>query len=141
MIEFHEGAHFLNSRFGYAEVCKSDRKPRSADFHSAQFNGIAEFRGSRFKANACFQHVNFGDAVFDGVQVGGDLDLTGAFFTSSERLGPLVTAQTLNLNRVRFDNPIQIEAAASAVTFQHAVFNRNATLLLRYAQINLAVVC
>jgi hypothetical protein len=55
-------------------------------------SALAHFRSVRFAA----------DTRFDGAQVGGDADFSGAQLDTTERLDPIVVAQPLSLARARF---------------------------------------
>jgi hypothetical protein len=131
---FGGNAWFSEACFGGMKISESDERPRSADFTGAQFTGVAEFQNVRFNGDALFPHAHFEHGpMVSGAQVSGDLDFSRAQFADSERLGPVAVAGSLRLGRARFDRVAQVEAAASAVFCHHAIFERPASLLLRYA--------
>jgi len=132
---FGGNAWFSEARFGGMKISESDERPTSGDFTGAQFTGVAEFQNVRFNGDALFPQAHFDHGpMVSGVQVSGDLDFSQAQFTDRERLGPIAVAGSLRLGRARFDRvAAQVEAAASAVFCHHAIFERHASLLLRYA--------
>src|SRR6266511_2554607 len=60
-----------------------------------------------------------------------------ARFGSAERLGPIVVARTLDLDRAVFEQATLVEAAAAGVTCRRATFAKHATLRLRHATVSL----
>ncbi len=132
--QFQANAWFNGSRFDGAKISETDDRPRAADFWGAVFSGGAEFDQARFGGHVLFRQARFeGGIVLHGVQVNGNLELSEAQFAGCELLGPATVAQTLRLDRARFDHAVQIQAAAEGVMCQHATFTRHATVLLRYA--------
>ena len=131
---FASNAWFSDAHFGGMKINESDRQPGSADFTGAQFSGVTEFQNARFGGDVRFSQAHFDHGpMISGVQVNGDLDFGQAQFADCDRLGPAAVAGTLHLGRARFDSVTQVETAATAVLCPHAVFERHASLLLRYA--------
>ena len=131
---FTTNVWFSEARFSGMKISESDRHPRSADFTGAQFSGMTEFQNVRFGGDAQFSQVRFDHGpMISGVQVSGDLDFGQAQFADCDRLGPAAVAGTLQLGRAQFGSATQVEAAAAAMFCPHAVFERHASLLLRYA--------
>lgn len=133
---FADNVWFSGAHFGGIKISESDHHPRSADFFDARFSGVTEFQNARFGGDAQFSRAHFDhDPTFSGVQVSGDLDFSQAQFADCDRLGPVAVAGTLQLGRTGFGTATQVEATATAVFCPHAVFERHASLLLRYAQV------
>ncbi len=77
------------------------------------------------------------DAMFSGAWFGGDTWFDAVQFKGTGRLGPLLTATLLDLDRATFDRAVLIEAASPQISCVDAHFADAAILRLRYADIAL----
>ncbi|MER7901473.1 pentapeptide repeat-containing protein [Streptomyces sp. NPDC096046] len=96
-------------------------------FDYAQFSDTIDFEGTTFTGNAQFYWTTLtGDARFGGTQ-----------FKDSPRLGPLVCAKQVVLDRAVFQQPVTVEIVARQVSCARTRWAATATLYLRYAELNL----
>jgi uncharacterized protein YjbI with pentapeptide repeats len=130
--KFRKAAWFSDARFGGIQL--GENSPvQSADFTTSEFHGLVEFHMARFDGDATFQDATFTNPWFHGAQFHGDLRFNSARFGSTERLGPIVVAKALYLDRAVFDQAVQIEATAAGVVCTRVTFAKHATLRLRHA--------
>ena len=151
---FSKAAHF-----GNAEFKESHPHKEAATFRGTRFMALAEFRTARFAAKAEFDQAVFEssalfqDAHFEATGRFSRCDFAGitefhrtefkeavfaaAEFRAARELGPFVSTDTANLTEAKFHAPISIKAAAHHVNGARAVWYSSASLLLRYATVDL----
>ena len=139
--QFAGGAGFSGARFSVSAWFGDQEQ-------GASFGGLTCFDGAEFRAASCFQSAHFtrnatfnntwfsGKAEFAGARFAESAQFTGVRFDRAEHLGPLVARDVLALDEATFEQPVLIEAAATAVTARHSVF-ADATFRLRYAAVEL----
>jgi hypothetical protein len=155
---FHDGAGFDGAIFhgdagfngatihggaGFYEVTFQG----GAEFVGATFHGDAGFGGVTFHGNAWFDEVTFhGNAWFYGAtfQRGAGFDgatfqrgagFVGATFEQAREFGPLLAYRGLELDKVQFAQPVQIEASTIGVRCGGARFAGGVQFLLRWARV------
>ncbi|MFD7915123.1 pentapeptide repeat-containing protein [Streptomyces sp. NPDC059752] len=136
--EFSGGASLLgavfseDARFGEALFAGDAR------FGAAKFSDSADFSGAAFSGEAAFGRAAFsGGAVFGAATFSTGASFSGAEFETLSRLGPLACQGELDLSGARFGGPVTIEAATALLTCVRARWDSTATLLLRYATVDL----
>ncbi len=145
--QFEGGASFQSAEFGQATWFSGTQFSRiklvenypdhSADFTASQFQGLVEFHLARFDGDVTFRDATFVNPWFHGAEFMGNVGFNKARFGSAERLGPIVVARTLDLDRAVFEQATLVEAAAAGVTCRRATFAKHATLRLRHATVSL----
>jgi uncharacterized protein YjbI with pentapeptide repeats len=132
---FKGNAQFDRATFegtaGFAEVTFGGE----AGFGGVTFGGEAGFGGAIFKGNAEFQEATFKADARVAATFEGRARFDGATFEAARDIGPLVAWRGLSLDRVTFQQPVQIEASAAAVCFRSARFQDRTQLRLRWAQV------
>ncbi|MFE1877782.1 pentapeptide repeat-containing protein [Streptomyces sp. NPDC059496] len=109
-----------------------------ARFVGATFSDSADFSGAAFSGEAAFGRAAFsGGAVFGAATFSTGASFSGAEFETLSRLGPLACQGELDLSGARFGGPVTIEAATALLTCVRARWDSTATLLLRYATVDL----
>ena len=146
---FGKFADFVDTYFATTAVFEGAEFAELAMFAGAQFAGDVRFNEARFDQDAWFGRVRFTrivmfsrarfseDAMFSGAWFGGDTWFDAVQFKGTGRLGPLLTATLLDLDRATFDRAVLIEAASPQISCVDAHFADAAILRLRYADIAL----
>jgi uncharacterized protein YjbI with pentapeptide repeats len=107
-----------------------------AFFTEARFCGHAAFDRAQFSGPAGFDHAEFeAEAQFTGVQFGPLASFVQAQFKGPEWVGPLSAAGEVVFDKAAFDNTVQIEIAAAALTTVRTTFRAGATIRARFAAI------
>ncbi|MEV6976623.1 pentapeptide repeat-containing protein [Kitasatospora sp. NPDC093806] len=157
--EFVQQAMFLEAVFG-SSVTAYRATFRQAQFHRAEFAGLAGFALARFEGEAHFSQAQFGGEArfsqatgeglmdFTAASFAGDLDVAGmtctnlglsrTVFEKRVHLGVPMCTGTLNLTDARFKEGVVVRAVAAVVDAQRARFDSTTTFQLRYAQVRLA---
>ena len=91
---------------------------RWADFRQAVFGGEAKFGGAQFDRRARFARAAFTSSV----------SFAGATFIRARTLGPVVVSHELVLDRVVFEAPVHILAAATLVSLRGTQFRSLTTI-------------
>ncbi|KMS73102.1 hypothetical protein ACM01_20300 [Streptomyces viridochromogenes] len=128
-----DGAHFSGDAW-FAQTQFS-----GAWFDAARFSGDAWFIHTRFARTAGFIRAEFsGHTWFEGAQFSDIARFTGAQFTAASWLGPVVCAKELDLSGALFEVPVTLQIAARMVRCGRTRWESTATLLLRYAKVDLS---
>jgi uncharacterized protein YjbI with pentapeptide repeats len=120
--------------------------PLEVDFSWATFEGDALFSGATFQ-DAGFTKTTFqGDAAFLGVKFQGDAEFgqatfqgaavfAGSTFERAQQFGPLLAYESLNLDIVRFAQPVRIEVSTIWFCCRWARFPGGVQFRLRWASV------
>jgi hypothetical protein len=139
--EFNEATFQGGAEFGEATF-QGDARFHEAAFHDdaefdeTAFQGGAEFHKATFQGDAVFGGAAFqGDAGFAGVTFQGDAGFEGVVFEAAREFGPVLVHRGLDLDRARFTEPVQVEAAALGVCCHDARFAGGVQFRLRWARV------
>jgi hypothetical protein len=107
-----------------------------AVFRGATFQKDPGFRGATFGSNAVFDEATFqSNATFDEATSQGNAAFDGATFEEARQVGPLLAYRGLQLDDVRFAQPVQIEASTIGVCCRRARFAGGVQFRLRWARV------
>ncbi|GHI18644.1 hypothetical protein Shyd_00150 [Streptomyces hydrogenans] len=157
---FSRDARFQKAQFSGIAGFDSARFSRDARFQKAQFSGVARFGGARFFGVAWFGKAQFsGDARFDEAQFSsiawfrrtqfsrvtrfeeaqfsGNAEFREAQFLTSDRWGPLVCKERVDLSGAVFGAPVTLEIAADRVSCVRTRWESTATVRVRRAEVDL----
>jgi hypothetical protein len=110
----------------------------TAWFERAGFQAHAGFERASFQGDARFNQASFqSDAGFDQASFQGDARFNQASFQQPIELGPLAVADTLGLDGIESDQPVQLEAAAWRLSCKQTRFRGGGHLRIAWAEISL----
>jgi uncharacterized protein YjbI with pentapeptide repeats len=129
-----DGARFERATFS------NDAVFEGATFTGARFAGAtftgARFAGATFTGDAVFTGATFtSDVVFDGVVFKGAVWFGGVRFEQARQFGPLLAHQGLDLDDVRFAQPVQIEISSTGLCCRRARFPGGVQFRVRWARV------
>jgi uncharacterized protein YjbI with pentapeptide repeats len=107
-----------------------------AGFDDATFHGNAGFTDATFEGEARFRGPTFkGDAGFRGATFEDNAGFRGATFERAPQFGPLLAHKGLNLDAVKFAQPVRIEASTIRMCCRQAQFPGGVQFRLRWADV------
>ncbi|KJS58292.1 hypothetical protein VM95_34230 [Streptomyces rubellomurinus] len=137
-LDARHGPVFSRSHFEAAADFRRTTHQGEANFDQVQFAKGALFGEAQFAATGRFSRCAFaGAAEFHGAEFK-EAVFAGAEFHAARELGVLVCTDNLNLAEAQFHAPVQIRAVAHKVNATKTIWHAQASLVLRYATIDLA---
>jgi hypothetical protein len=146
---FDDGTDFSGATFGVGADFSGAKFGNEVRFFKSTFADRASFAGTQFGEDVNFGLATFGNFVnFDGASFGQGIDFRSATFfgqasferatfCDGARFGPLLVAGIISLDGATFSRPERIEISAALVYAHRIVVPFGATLLLRWAELEL----
>jgi uncharacterized protein YjbI with pentapeptide repeats len=136
--KFRGGAGFSGATFQGRAGFGGAKFKGEAAFHETTFAGGAWFARADFEDETWFGKATFRDETrFIGATFQGEAGFDGATFEQSRQLGPMLVRRSLVLDDATFQQRVQIEAAAQALSCRRARFPAGVQFRLRWAKVTL----
>ncbi|WP_435124644.1 pentapeptide repeat-containing protein [Actinacidiphila sp. bgisy144] len=137
--KFARWANFTSATFSGDASFRKANFAYYADFDNATFAGSAAFGSAAFAEDAGFKLAAFSSAAwFAGAYVAGDANFASPTFAGAPELGPLVCRGTAGFRGATFGTAVTVQVAAKTVDFRGARWTQQATVWLRYADVDLS---
>jgi uncharacterized protein YjbI with pentapeptide repeats len=135
-VKFQGDAEFGQATFQGDALFLRATFEGNASFYEATFQGAAIFPDVRVHGAARFGAVRFqGDAGFAGATFQGAAVFAGSTFERAQQFGPLLAYESLNLDIVRFAQPVRIEVSTIWFCCRWARFPGGVQFRLRWASV------
>lgn len=132
-VSFDQAAFSDNVSFRNATFSKETR------FIAATFVSDVWFKEAVFLERARFNGAIFSEgAWFDGATFSGDAEFGAVKFSKTSVMGPLACAGKIDLSGAVFGAPVLIDVATLFLNCRRARWTFTATLILRYATVDLS---
>jgi hypothetical protein len=136
---FTRDAFFGRAKFADEAYFQGVEFREVAGFGNAKFEGRTYFNNCIFRKNAFFSHATFSGPLEFAEALGDrSFDFGNAHFGVTPALGPLVSADKIDLSFASFDHPVIMEMAARQIDGRRVNWRSTAILRIRYAEIDLS---